>query len=243
MLTKRVIITLTLNEGSLYRTKNFNPDRLYTMNFVDMELADELVILDITRDPTPDFRDRWNRAGSFSDNLFLPLAVGGAVKSVGDAHFLMREVGADKVVINSHAFRRPEFITELAEKFGSQSVVVSIDARDGEVFIDQGKTPTGKSAKEWAYEAQERGAGEIYLMDCARDGSLLGYNLDLLESVLSAVSIPVIISGGCGNWSHMDAAFSLGADACSTSVIHHFTQTSLNAAKTYLHENGHRVRL
>lgn len=240
MLTKRVIVTLTLNEGSLYRTKNFNPDRLYTMNFVDMELADEIVILDITRDnPVPD----WTRARDFADRLFLPLAIGGGIRRISDSYHLMREVGADKVVVNSEAFRRPTFISELAEKFGSQSVVVSIDVKDGIVHTDQGRTRTDHTAMEWAREAEEYGAGEIYLMDMVRDGSLQGYNLDLLKDVASSVSIPVIISGGCGTWKHMAEGFEAGADACSTSVIHHFTKTSLKAAKDYLSSNGHRVRI
>ena len=213
------------------------------MNFVDMELADEIIIIDISRYPVDDFNNRWDRASGFSSHLFLPLCMGGGVKTLGHAHFLMREVGADKVVINSEAFRRPEFITELAEKFGSQSIVVSIDSRGGEVFIDQGQTPTGEPPEKWAVEAERRGAGEIYLMDITRDGSLQGYNIPLLEGVASAVKIPVIISGGCGGWRHMAEGFDAGADACSTSVIHHFTKTSLNAAKTYLHENGHTVRL
>ncbi|MDH3376222.1 MAG: HisA/HisF-related TIM barrel protein [Gammaproteobacteria bacterium] len=242
MLTKRVIVTLTLNGGSLYRTKNFNPDRLYTMNFVDMELADELVILDVTRRKTAR-RDFYDRVLAFGDQCFLPCAVGGWVRTLEDAQHLMRNLGADKVVINSEAFRRPEFISELAEKFGSQSVVVSIDVKNGIVHIDQGRTCTDHTAIEWAQEAEEHGAGEIYLMDMTRDGSLRGYNLELLQDIVASVKIPVIISGGCGGWRHMAEGFDAGADACSTSVIHHFTKTSLNAAKTYLHENGHVVRL
>lgn len=217
------------------------------MNFVDMELADEIVILDITRVRASGGRGRGsdfsNRAGAFADKLFLPLSIGGGITDVAAARYLMREVGADKVVVNTQAFRRPTFISELAEKFGSQSVVVSIDVKDGIVHTDQGRTCTDHTAIEWAQEAEEYGAGEIYLMDMTRDGSLRGYNLDLLKDIVSSVKIPVIISGGCGSWKHMAEGFDAGADACSTSVIHHFTKTSLNAAKTYLHENGHTVRL
>jgi len=212
------------------------------MNFVDMELADELVMLDVTR-PVGGNPDSYRRFRDFGDNLFLPLAVGGGIDRLDLAVDVMRGGGADKVVVNTEAFRRPEFITELAEKFGSQSVVVSIDSKDGEVYVDRGQVPTGRGAAEWAEEAASRGCGEIYLMDVERDGSFLGYNLGLLESVLSVVSVPVIISGGCGGWHHMSAAFFAGADACSTSVIHHFTKTSLNAAKQYLAAKGHEVRI
>jgi cyclase len=241
VLTRRLVITLTLNEGSLYRTKLFRPDRLYTMNFVDMEMADEMVILDVTR-PGGDSVRSWARAKEFQDSLFLPLSMGGGVCDMDRALWLMRECGADKIVVNTEAFRRPEFITQLAEKFGSQSIVVSIDSRDGFVYTEQGRMYTGRETVDWAVEAQQRGAGELYLMDIDRDGSLQGYNLDLLRAVSSRVTIPVIISGGCGAWSHMHDGFNAGADACSTSCIFHFTKTGMGAFKEKLTERGHRIR-
>lgn len=243
MLARRVIVTLTLNGGSLYRTKQFRPDRLYTMNFVDMELADEVVLLDVTRGDGDGSGSFSGRVREFAENLFLPLAVGGWVRSVDTAVGLIRDFGADKVVVNTEAFHRPGFITELAEKLGSQSVVLSIDSKEGEVYVEQGTRSTGVSVADWAEAGVKRGAGEIYLMDVDRDGSLRGYNLDLLRSVTERVGVPVVISGGCGGWHHMDEGFNAGADACSTSVIHHFTRTSLNAAKTYLAEKGHEVRI
>lgn len=242
MLTRRLIVTLTLNEGSLFRTKRFTPDRLYTMSFVDMEMADEMVVLDITR-PGGDSARTWRRAEEFGDNLFLPLAMGGGVRTVDDALRLMRECGADKIVVNTQAYRDPGFIARLADKIGSQSVVVSIDAKDGIVHIDQGRESTGAMAQDWARKAEAMGAGEIYLMDMDRDGSLQGYNLDLLKAVSSAVRIPVVISGGCGNFQHMHEAFEAGADACSTSVIHHFSRTGMNAMKEKLSAKGHNVRV
>lgn len=238
-LTRRVIVTLTLNGGSLYRTKLFRPDRLYTMNFVDMELADEIVLLDVTRGGPGDIG---GRVSDFAENLFLPLAVGGHIRSVDTAFGLIRNFGADKVVVNTNAVDDPEFLTELSEKLGSQSVVLSIDSKDGEVYVEQGTRPTGMAVADWAEEGVRRGAGEIYLMDIDRDGSLRGYNLGLLRSVTERVGVPVVISGGCGGWHHMAEAFDRGADAAATSVIHHFTKTSLNAAKSYLAEKGHNVR-
>ena len=240
-LTRRIIVTLTLNEGSLFRTKLFRCDRLYTMSQISLEAADEMVVLNITR-PGGEDDATWDRAKDFQHHLFLPLAMGGGIRSLEMALWLMRDVGADKVIINSEAFRNPAFITNLAEKFGSQSVVVSIDAKDGIVHIDQGRENTGAMAADWAKEAERRGAGEIYLMDMDRDGSLQGYNLDLLKAVSGAVGVPVIISGGCGAWSHMDEAFNAGADACSTSCIFHFSETGMRAFKEKLAERGHRIR-
>ena len=242
MLTRRVIITLTLNEGSLFRTKRFTPDRLYTMNFVDMEMADEMVILDITRQPFNSSAS-WRRAREFSASLFLPLAMGGGVCSVHRALWLMRDIGADKIIVNTHAFRHPEFLTALSDKIGAQSVVLSVDVKNETVWIDQGREDTGKDAIEWVQEAERRGIGEVYLMDINRDGSLQGYNLPLLRAIAAAVKVPVVISGGCGAWEHMHQGFNAGADACSTSNIFHFTTTSLVAAKDYLAERGHNMRM
>ncbi len=251
MLAKRVILSLTLNDGVLFRTKRFTPDLRYTLNFVDMELADEIVILDITR-PTDRGSEAEHRAGyrtigetaaQYVDRLFLPLAVGGGIRGIDLVGHLLRDVGADKVVVNTEAFRQPEFITQIAEKFGSQSCVVSIDVKDWHVFIDQGREYTGVHVLEWAQEAVCRGAGEILLMDMERDGSLMGMNLELIEAVSSKVKVPVVAIGGCGNWGHMHEAFQVGADAVATQVIHHFTTPSLRAAKTYLRERGLEVRL
>ncbi len=241
MLAKRVILSLTLNDGVLFRTKRFTPDYRYTLNFVDMELADEVVILDVTR-PKGGAR-LLDTARSYVDRLFLPLAVGGGVDRVDVAAALLRDIGADKVVVNTEAFRQPEFITQIAEKFGSQSCVVSIDVKDWHVFIDQGREYTGVHVLEWAREAVCRGAGEILLMDMERDGSLMGMNLELIEAVAGKVSVPVVAIGGCGNWGHMHEAFQAGADAVATQVIHHFTTPSLRAAKTYLRDRGLEVRL
>ena len=240
MLKSRLILSLCLNEGQLCRTKRFNPDRWYTLNFVDMELADELLLLDVSRDNSSDAFLR--SVKEFSANLFLPLAVGGWITSMDDVKKAF-DAGADKVVVNTHAFRQPEFITQISEKYGSQAVVVSIDVKDWHVFIDRGSEDTGVHVLEWAQEVVSRGAGELLLMDWERDGSLEGYNLELVQAVSEAVSVPVIALGGCGNWSHMVEGYQSGASACATSCIFHFTKPSLEAAKSYLHEQGVPVRI
>jgi cyclase len=207
-----------------------------------MDMADEIVLLDISRSGD-NSSATWERAQEFTKELFLPMTMGGGITSIDMGMWLMRECGADKLSINTHAFRHPEFITELASKVGSQSVVVSIDSKDDEVYINQGQEPTGTNVVAWAEAAQAMGAGELYLMDIDRDGSLQGYNLDLLKMVTSRVSIPVVISGGCGSYLHMDEGFNAGADACSTSCIFHFSKTGMNAMKEKLTERGHRIRV
>ena len=242
-LAARVILALTLNEGQLSRTKRFRPDRWYTLNFVDMEEADEILLLDVTRESSEAAQMAFHdTVRQFSEQLFLPLSVGGHISDLAGVHNLFA-LGADKICVNTHAFRHPEFITEIAHKYGSQAVCVSIDARDWHVWIDRGSEDTGVHVLEWAREAVARGAGELLLMDVDRDGSLEGYNLELVQAVSGAVSVPVVAVGGCGNWSHLVEGFHAGAHGCATSCIFHFTKPSLLAAKGYLGERGIPVRM
>lgn len=245
-LARRIILSLCLVEGQLTRTKRFRPDRWYPLNYVDLELADEIVLLDVTRPPaggTEASRERfWRAVADFSRELFVPLSVGGWLRSMEDVRRAFHE-GADKVVVNTELFRRPDFGAEIASKYGCQALVASLDVKAGQVFVAQGQEPTGVSAKDYALRVVDAGCGEILVMDIDLDGSLCGYNLDLVRQVSSAVSVPVIAVGGCGNWGHMLEGFSAGADACATSVIHHLTQTSLKSCKMYLRDKGLEVRL
>lgn len=244
MLARRIILSLCLNEGQLTRTKWFRPDRWYTLNYVDLELADEIVLLDVTRAPlSPGQREKfWSSVRDFSRDLFLPLSVGGWIRSMEDVRRAFEE-GADKIVINTALYADPNFGTAVAHKYGAQALVGSVDVRDGEVYVQQGNEGTGIKAAEYARALVSAGAGEIFLMDIDRDGSLLGYNLPLVHEVSSAVTVPVVAVGGCGNWSQMEDGFNAGADACATQVIHHLTNTSLKACKTYLRDHGVEVRL
>lgn len=242
MLKPRLILSLCLNDGELTRTKLFRPDRWYTLSFVDLELADEIVLLDVTRPGQGERANFWRTFEKFTDQLFLPICMGGGNKSVADAREAMLR-GADKIVINTEAFRRPELITELAYKFGSQAVVVSIDVKDDHVYIDQGREDTGCRVLDWAVEAQRRGAGEILLMDMDRDGSLAGYNLGLIENIVGSVKIPVVGVGGCGAWRHMQEGLAAGLDGAATQIIHHFTAASLRGAKRWLVDHGTEMRI
>lgn len=252
MLAKRVILSLCLSEGQLTRTKLFRPDRWYPLNYVDLELADEIVLLDVTRPDPMDLnaslgtgaqREKfWTTVRDFSRNLFVPLSVGGFLRSMDDVKRAFAE-GADKVVINTGILESPGLLEAVANKYGNQAAVCSIDVRNNEVFSRQGTRPTGYDPVGFGQACVARGSGEIILMDITRDGSLQGYNLPLITAVSHAVPVPVVAVGGCGNWSHMADGFAAGADACATSVIFHLTATSLRACKTYLAEKGLEVRL
>ena len=248
MLRKRLITVLTFNDGVLFRTKLFEPDYRYTHNFVDSWAIEEIVVLDVTR-PGKGAREGFNRViGDFARSCFVPLAAGGWIRTLDDVHDYLA-LGADKVVINTAAVERPEFITDVAQRYGSQCVVLSIDAKaqDGgnyEAFSSQGSQPTGLDPVEWAQAGVDLGAGEILLTAIDRDGSLRGYDLTLCRRVVDAVPVPVLILGGAGNWRHFAEGLGVaGAAAVCTQNIYHFTETSVRTAKKFLHEQGFSVRL
>ncbi|MGE0612996.1 MAG: imidazole glycerol phosphate synthase subunit HisF [Hyphomicrobiales bacterium] len=246
MLCKRLITVLTFSDGVLFRTKKFRPDYRYTLKFVDSWSVDEIVVLDVTRDPADDRRVFKTVVGEFARRCFVPLAAGGGIRTLEDVHAYL-DIGADKVVLNTGALRDETLITKAANAFGTQCVVISIDCaqtRDGyEVRSDFGGRPTGRSPLDWARRAEDLGAGEIMLNSIERDGSLLGYELDLCRQIAEAVNIPVLICGGAGNWKHFEDGFKIGkADAVCTTNIYHFTETSIQSAKSYLAAAGVRVR-
>lgn len=247
MLRKRLVTVLTLNDGVLFRTKRFEPDYRYTLNFVDAWSVDEIVLLDISRGPAPDRSAFLRVVETFASRCFVPLAAGGGVRSVADFQRLLG-AGADKVVINTAAVEEPAVVTEAARRLGAQCVVVSIDARRRagggyEVHTHHGTTPTGLGPAEWARRAQELGAGEIFITSIDRDGSLEGYEAALNREVVDAVAVPVLVCGGAGQWQHfVDAFAGTGAAAVCTTNVYHFTETSIRSAKRYLREAGIAVR-
>ncbi len=247
MLRKRIITVLTLNDGTLFRTKLFTPDYRYTLNFVDAWSVDEIVMLDVTRGTAPDRTSFFETVGTFAENCFVPISVGGGIRALDDVKRYM-DAGADKVVINTGALERPALITEIANAYGAQCVVLSIDARKTdtgyEVMSAAGSQPTGRDPVAWASEGEALGAGEILITSIERDGSLEGYDLDLCETVAAAVTVPVQVLGGCGNWKHMEAAFKIpGIAAACTQNIYHFTEASISSAKKYLARRNIDVRL
>lgn len=248
MLRNRLIVVLTLNDGVLFRTRNFVPDYRYTLSFVDTWLIDELVILDITRPGEGDRQNFYKVVEDLASRCFVPLAVGGGIRDLAEVKRLMA-AGADKVVVNSGAFRRPQLITEIAESYGSQCVIVSIDAKKGAdggywVYTDFGKHETEFDPASWAVECERHGAGEIVLTSIDRDGMLEGYDNALNRLVADRVTIPLLVCGGAGNWSHFFDGYEKGkADAVCTTNIYHFTDSSITSAKSYMSKRNIPVRL
>ncbi len=205
-----------------------------------------MVFLDITA--SHEGRDtRAKLAARGAQGVFIPFTVGGGIKSIAEIRKILA-AGADKISINTAAVKNPRLITDAARRFGSQCVVVAIDAKQQraswEVFVHGGRTPTGKDAVRWAREAADRGAGEILLTSMDRDGTKDGYDLKLTRAISDAVRIPVIASGGAGNLKHLAQALKAGgADAVLAASIFHFGEFTVPQAKRYLKRQGIPVRL
>ncbi|MFC1584518.1 imidazole glycerol phosphate synthase subunit HisF [Fibrobacterota bacterium] len=239
---------LTFNNGVLFRTRNFKPDYRYTANFIDLWSVDEMVLLDITRPGDGDRENFYQVVNEFSKNCFVPITVGGGISSVEEINNFLR-MGADKVVINTHAHKNPAFIRESSRLFGSQCIVVSIDAKlqlnNGyEALISFGTEATGSPPEEWARQAEAHGAGEILITSIDKDGTLEGYDNELNRLVADAVDVPVLVCGGAGSWQHFVDGFTIGkASAVCTTNIYHFTETSIKSAKSYLTQSEITVRI
>lgn len=203
--------------------------------------VDEIIILDIAA--TPNNRGpRFDQLSELCDNLFCPVTVGGGVRNVSDIRRFLAG-GADKVAINTVASERPAFIDEAACKFGSQAVAISIDVLRGRVHTACGRRETDRCPVAWAAEVEDRGAGEILLTSIDRDGMQSGYDLDLINQVSSAVSIPVIAAGGCGSYEHMREALEAGAHAVASGAMFQFMDCTPKGAARYLGEHGIATRI
>ena len=251
MLAKRIIACLDVRNGQVVKGINFEGlrnagDPAELARRYNRELIDELVILDVTA--TLESRQALaDTVRAVSRELFIPLAVGGGIRSLQDAEAAV-EAGADKVSVNSAALLDPSLITRLAGRYGSQAVVVAVDAkRDGAAFAvysRSGSTAAGREAVEWAREAEARGAGEILLTSIDRDGTREGFDCELTAAVSSAVSIPVIASGGAGTFAHFADVFTAGrADAALAASVFHYSEHAVSELKTYLSGRGIPMRL
>jgi imidazole glycerol-phosphate synthase subunit HisF len=250
MLAKRLIPCLDVDRGRVVKGVNFVSlrdagDPVEAAARYDAEGADELVFLDITAssDARPIVLDMVRQV---ADAVYLPFTVGGGVRSVDDADALLR-AGADKVAVNTAAVKQPGLVAELARRFGSQAVVLAVDARrrEGgwEVFVHGGRTPTGLDAIAWTREGADRGAGEILLTSMDRDGTQDGFDVPLTRAVADAVRVPVVASGGCGTVEHMAEVLGDGrASAALAASIFHFGQIRIPEAKARLHGMGVEVR-
>jgi cyclase len=251
MLSKRIIACLDVRHGHVVKGVNFEGlrsagDPAELARRYNAEGIDELVVLDITA-TIESRRALADTIRAVARELFIPLAVGGGIRSEADAAAVV-EAGADKVSLNTAALEDPSLITALAGRYGSQAVVVAIDAKREDnrflVYARSGQAPTGRDAVEWAAEAQDRGGGEILLTSIDRDGTRVGFDCPLTAAVSSALSIPVIASGGAGSLDDFVDVFTNGrADAALAASILHYEETTVRKLKEHLGAHGIPVRL
>lgn len=251
MLAKRIIPCLDVHAGRVVKGINFVDlkdagDPVELAAFYDREGADELVFLDITAS-AEDRAIIYEVARRAAEQVFIPFTVGGGLRNLEDIRNMLK-AGADKVSLNTAAVKTPSLITDGARKFGSQCIVVAIDARkrgeeQWEVVINGGRTPTGLDALEWAKRVEALGAGEILLTSMDKDGTKDGYDIELTRAISESVKLPVIASGGAGNLEHLFRAITDGAaDAVLVASIFHYGEYKVADAKRYLKERGVAVR-
>lgn len=246
----RIIPCLDVKDGRVVKGVNFvnlrdAGDAVECAKAYDAAGADELVFLDITASS-----DRRNiiidLVKHVSEQVFIPFCVGGGIRTLEDMQLILAE-GADKISVNTAAFQKPEILTQGAEHFGSQCIVCAIDVKFNgnfhEVYLNGGRTPTGREAVDWALEAERRGAGEILLTSMDADGAKTGYDLVITRKIAQAVSIPVIASGGAGTKKHFADAFAAGARAALAASLFHFNELKIADLKQYLAAEGYPMRL
>ncbi len=251
MLAKRIIPCLDVKDGRVVKGVNFinlrdAGDPVENARIYDRMGADELVFLDISASPE-NRNTTLDKVQQVADEIFLPLTVGGGIRSLDDIRKTLLS-GADKISINTAAVKNPQLLSEGAEKFGSQCIVLALDARKcdedrWEVYIHGGRTPTGLDALEWALKAETMGAGEILLTSMDADGTLAGYDIALTRAVCDAVRVPVIASGGAGNVQHFAQVLTEGkADAALAASLFHDNQLTVGQVKRYLLDHSIPVR-
>jgi cyclase len=251
MLKTRMIPTMLWKNFGLAKGVSFDSWRrvgtvLPSIRVYTLRQVDEIIFVDISatlEGRVPDY----GSIAEFTEECNVPMTVGGGIREVEHVKMLLRN-GADKVSINSSTYERPELVREAARSFGSQCIIASIDVRrhangSYECFKNAGKSPTGKDPVEWARFMETMGAGEILLTSIERDGTMTGYDVDLIRRVTSSVTIPVIASGGAGNYEHMYQAYLAGSSALAAASIYHFTEQTPLEAKRYLAERGVPVRI
>ena len=252
MLKVRVIPTLLWKDFSLVKGIGFDSWRaigsvLPAVKVYNQREVDELILVNVTAHLSSDELD-YDSINEFGQDCFVPLTIGGGINNIQQAQKLLR-VGADKVSVNSNAYTNPQLITNIAKRHGSQCVVVSVDVKTKkkgkgwECYSHAGKENTGKDIVEWAKEIEDRGAGEILITSIEKDGTLMGYDLKLIETVVNTVKIPVIASGGAGSYQDMiDAVNKCGANAVAAASMFQFTEQTPLGAKAAMEKAGIPVR-
>jgi len=249
VLARRIIPCLDVKDGRVVKGINFVQlrdagDPVEQAAAYDAQGADEICFLDISA--SPEGRSTLvDVVARTADQVFAPLTVGGGVRSIADAERLL-EAGADKIAVNTAAIRRPELVTEIAQRFGSQAIVVAVDAKRAgtswEVFSHGGRTPEGLEGLAWCRRVADLGAGEILLTSMDRDGTGSGYDTELITGVATSVTIPVIASGGVGELAHLAEGLEAGADAVLAASIFHFGRHTIPEAKRFLAARGLAIR-
>ena len=248
-LSRRIIPCLDVKQGRVVKGINFVElrdagDPVEQAAAYERQGADELCYLDISASPEghATIVDIVRRT---ADQVFMPLTVGGGVRSVADAERLL-EAGADKIAVNTAAIRRPELVREISRRFGNQAIVVAVDAKRGDagwqIYSHGGRTPEGLDAIEWCKRVAELGAGELLVTSMDRDGTGLGYDLELIETVATSVGVPVIASGGVGKLADLADGLLAGADAVLAASIFQFGQHTIGEAKAFLTGRGLAIR-
>ena len=252
MYTKRIIPCLDVKDGRVVKGTNFvglrdAGDPVELASIYDKELADELIFLDITAS-CEERNTMVQMVEQTASQVFIPFTVGGGIRTVDDIRKMLK-AGADKVSLNTAAIKNPDLLSEGAKRFGSQCIVLAVDARQTgedkwEVYINGGRTPTGLDVIEWVKKATDLGAGEILLTSMDKDGTKDGYDIKLTRAVSEAVGVPVIASGGAGEMVHFYDVLTAGkADAVLAASVFHFGQFTVGQVKQYLKSRGVDVRL
>lgn len=245
MLKKRIIITLTFLDGVLFRTKNFKPDYRYTKNFIDLWSIDELILIDISENKYSD--EFLDLIKYFSTNCFVPISVGGGINSIDNAATYFK-YGADKIILGSDAINKPSLIKQISKKYGNQSIIQSVDCKkktsnDYTVMAKSGKIDLFIDPVNFCLKTLSYGVGEIMINNIDNDGSLLGYDINLIKLISNKVKSPILALGGAGNWEHiLDLFQATGISGACTQNIFHFTEQSIVSAKNFLSINNIKVR-
>ncbi|MDC1077739.1 HisA/HisF-related TIM barrel protein [Candidatus Pelagibacter sp.] len=246
MLKKRIIITLTFLEGVLFRTKKFIPDYRYTKNFIDLWSIDELILIDISEKKFS--KEFCNTVIFFSSNCHVPITVGGGIKNIDNVDLYFK-LGADKVVLGTQSLDKTNLIKDISRKYGNQSIIQSIDcikeknSNNYNVMKNNGKFFYSNDIIHQCKKALSNGAGEILINNIDNDGSLLGYDLNLIEMVSNKINCPILALGGAGNWKHILDLFSkTNISGACTQNIFHFTEESILSAKKFLRSNKIKIR-
>jgi imidazole glycerol-phosphate synthase subunit HisF len=246
MIAKRVIVVLTFFEGVLYRTKKFKPDYRYTDNFIDNKLVDEIVIIDVS-DTKKNRVLFYNSVKKISKSCFVPITVGGHINDI-DEISILQNCGADKILINSLIHKNKEMVKKITSKYGSQFVIGGIDFllqdKIYKLFTDHSKKELNISIEKCLKRFEECKIGEILAQSIDRDGSLRGYDNDIIKEIKENTNLPVIVCGGAGNWDHFIEAFNISnVDGVCTNNIYHYSEKSITLIKKTLDRRGIYVRI